>query len=151
MGFTKPNTESIEYKRLWRNLNQEQRDCLVKYNRIPVRGRDGRLFVIPYSRFNDGEYWGSRAFVHMSVQQFTRTRDGRDIFNFVRCGGIEYTHAASNVLALKLSLESMKQRDYLTQSNDMPAGFSWPLERGMTFEETLEVEVDSIPLLGEEP
>jgi len=151
MSFTKPDTTSEEYKLLWANLTEEQRDCLVKYNRVPVRGKDGCLYVIPYSRYHDDSGITNRQFHQVSVQQFKKTKDGRDVFNFIRCGGIGRTHAALNVLGIKLSLEAPKGGDYISQSNPLDSFLYNPFRGGMTFEETLEIEVNSIPILREKP
>ena len=56
VGFTRPDTESVAYRRLWKHLNKEQREMLVEYNRVPVYLGDGRLCVIPYSRFHNRTY-----------------------------------------------------------------------------------------------
>jgi len=152
--FTKPNTESPEYKMLWANLNEEQRESLVKYNRISVRGANGKLYVIPYSRFHDHELNSPNNFYHASVQEFYKAVgvDGKDLYCNLRCGGIKFTHAAMNVLGIKFSLESKSECEYLMASAGLDYDFNGRyLRRGMTLRETYEVEVDSIPLLGELP
>jgi len=153
MSLVKPNTEGIAYKRLWRNLNEEQRECLVKYNRIPVYTPDGNLFVIPYSRFHN-KTWGVgriEYFYHVSIQEFYKDDDGTYRFRNIYCGGVLGAQAAVNVLGIKLLLESEPARYTFTSERLTDPRWGGKLQRGMTLEETYEVEIDPIGLLGELP
>jgi len=152
MSFTKPNTESVAYKRLWRNLNEEQRECLVKHNRIPVYTKKGNLLVIPYSRFHDHRLQSrGDPFDHVSVQLFKKDENGVHRFCRLYCGGADETEAAANVLGIKLLLESKETELYAQAAHLLGQLWSGRFKEGMTLEETYEIEVDSIPFLGEKP
>jgi len=152
MSFTKPDPNNIVYKRLWRKLNEEQRECLVKYNRIPVYTEDGRLFVIPYSRFHDQmlKMRHVNYFYQVSVQQFRKWPDGIYKLYYIHCGGLEKTEAAANVLGIKLCLETDPDL-YTEECRPINTRLHGEFEVGMTLEETYEVPIDSILILGEKP
>ena len=148
--FTRPDTENPMYQRLWANLDKKQRKWLVRYNRIPVYGEDGILYVIPYSRFHSGcmAYNHRHDFYHVSVQEFVKIK-GKYKFKWLRCGGINKADAAANVLGIKLLLESDCPLDYLRRAQAINSDYYGKILAGMTLRETLKIPVDGIKVLGE--
>jgi len=148
-GFTKPDRENPMYQKLWAQLNKEQCKCLTKYNRIPVYGKGDRLFVIPYSRFHNRQYTidERELFYHVSVQVFTKV-NGEYLFQYLRCGGLAYADAPTNVLGIKLLLES-DPSIYTGRSSALDSRFDGKLVKGMTLEKSYKLPIDGIGLLGE--
>jgi len=145
--FTRPDTENPMYQRLWANLDKKQRKWLVRYNRIPVYGEDGILYVIPYSRFHNRQLVGDSKYSHVSVQEFWEI-GGVHKFHNLRCGGLWKEEAAVNVLGIKLLLDTQPQA-YTRRSLRLGRDYYGEFERGMTLEETYNVVVDGVRLLGE--
>ena len=141
---------SVQFKRLWRNLSDYQREILEKHNRVPIRTKKGRLYVMPYSRFHDHTLSGQLGpLAHVTLQVFKENPAGEDILVDHFCAGLDQTHAAINVLAVKLLLEAQPKL-YLDLGFTFngPCGVFAPL-KGKTFEETLEVPIDPLAYLTE--
>jgi len=141
---------SVQFKRLWRNLSAYQREILEKYNRIPIRGQSGTLYVMPYSRFHDHTLNGQmESLAHVTLQVFKKDGKGEDILSDHYCAGLDKTHAAINVLAVKLLLEA-DQGAYLERGHSFrgPCG-AFESYAGRTFEKTLEVNIDPLAYLSE--
>jgi len=144
---------SVQFKRLWRNLSDYQREILEKYNRIPIRSKKGILYVMPYSRFHDHTLNGQMGpLAHVTLQVFEkRNVNGEkvDILADHFCAGLDHTHAAINVLAVKLLLEA-DQSLYLEKGHTFrgPCGVFEGMA-GKTFEETLKVPIDPLAYLSE--
>ena len=146
--FKRPDKRRAAYKRLWANLNDEQRKCLVKYNRIPVHAKNGILYVIPYSRFHNRTINTYRGYDQVSVQEFREIGHGEYVFRNLRCGGLWKAEAAVNVLGIKLLLDARPEA-YTNESSRLDYDYDGGFERGMMLEETYNVVVDGVRLLGE--
>jgi len=84
----------------------------------------------------------------VSVQQFVKDEEGVYRFRHLICGGLMRAKAADNVLGIKLLLET-KSELYLSEALALSNEANGDFKSLMTLEESLEVVVDSIPLLGE--